>query len=83
MASNMFEKLISLNSPIAHQGIIWSLEGGHYLAIEVDRNGNPVKQAQEVFKSSTLAKAWLNKHGVHTIFMRQSPAYFEMIGHSA
>lgn len=79
----MFNQLISLIRPTNNKGIIWSVQGGHYIAQHIDPKNNIIKQAPENFKSLSLAKYWLNKQGVHRVFLRQSPVYFEMIGLSA
>lgn len=76
----MFEKLISLKNPLSKCGVIESVSSNQYLAHELDKEGNIVKRAPHDFKSLAQAKRWLRKHGVHTISLRQSPAYFEMIG---
>jgi hypothetical protein len=79
----MFEPLLSLKSPITKRGIIESVKGNHYLALQLDNEGNILKQAPHSFKSLTQATQWLRKHDIHTISLRQSPAYFEMTGFSA
>lgn len=76
----MFEQLISLKNPNGKCGVVESVKGDHYLAHQLDRKGNIVMQAPNSFKSLDQAKHWLKKQGIHTISLRQSPAYFEMIG---
>ena len=76
----MFEQLISLKKPLGKNGIVESVKGEHYLAHQLDQQGNIVKQAPNSFKSLDQAKQWLKKQGIHTISLRQSAAYFEMIG---
>ena len=76
----MFEQLISLKGPFGKSGVVESVKSNHYLAHELDIQGNIIKQAPKPFKSLTQAKFWLKKQGIHTISLRQSPAYFEMIG---
>ncbi len=79
----MFEKLISLKSPLSQCGVVESVGSDQYLAYELDKDGNIVKRAPHSFKSLAQAKSWLRKQGVHTISLRQTPAYFEMIGLNA
>ena len=79
----MFEQLISLKNPITQRGVIESVKGNHYLAHQLDHEGNILKKAPDSFKSLDQATQWLKKQGIHTISLRQSPAYFEMIGLSA
>ncbi len=76
----MFEKLMSFGSKSENTGVIWSLEGDHYLAFEMSPEGEIVERADHAFKSLALAKEWLESHGVETISLRQSNAYFEMVG---
>tara|TARA_R110002167_G_scaffold320377_1_gene526225 strand:- start:2488 stop:2727 length:240 start_codon:yes stop_codon:yes gene_type:complete len=76
----MFEQLISLKGPFIKSGVVESVKSNHYLAHELDKQGNIIKQAPRPFKSLAQAKTWLKKRGIHTISLRQSPAYFEMIG---
>ena len=76
----MFEQLISLRGPFGKCGVVESVKSNHYLGDELDKQGNVIKQAPKPFKSLTQAKAWLKKQGIHTISIRQSSAYFEMIG---
>jgi hypothetical protein len=76
----MFEQLISLKKPLTKCGVVESVTGGHYLAHQLDPIGNAAKQAPHTFKSFSQAKLWLQAQGIHTISLRQSPAYFEMIG---
>jgi len=76
----MFEQLISLKGSINKSGVVESVKSNHYLALQLDKQGNIIKQAPNSFKSLDQAKLWLKKQGIHTISLRQSPAYFEMIG---
>jgi hypothetical protein len=76
----MFEQLISLKKPLDKRGIVESVNGHHYLAQQVDFAGNIIGQATHNFKSFSQAKQWLKKQGIHTISLRQSAAYFEIIG---
>lgn len=76
----MFEQLISLKKPLNKCGVVESVKGDCYLAHELDKAGNIINQAPHSFKSLTQAKLWLKTQGIHTISLRQSPAYFEMIG---
>ena len=79
----MFEQLISLKGPFGKSGIVESIKSNHYLAHELDSQGNIINKAPKPFKSLIQAKRWLKKQGIHTISLRQSPAYFEMIGLNA
>lgn len=79
----MFEQLISLKNPFNQCGMVECVKGDHYLALQLDNTGNIIQQAPNSFKSLDHAKQWLKKQGIHTISLRQSPAYFEMIGLSA
>ena len=76
----MFEQLISFKKPLNKCGVVESVKCEHYLAHQLDNTGNIIRQAPRSFKSLTQAKQWLKKQGIHTISLRQSPAYFEMIG---
>ena len=76
----MFEQLISFKNPVNKRGVVKSVKASLYLAHQEDDEGNIVKQAPHGFKSLALAKQWLKKQGIHTISLRQSSAYFEMIG---
>ncbi|MFT6029599.1 MAG: hypothetical protein ACI8O8_001335 [Oleiphilaceae bacterium] len=76
----MFEQLISLKKPITQRGVVESVKGNHYLAHQLDNEGNILKQAPYSFKSLDQATQWLKRQGIYTISLRQSPAYFEMIG---
>tara|TARA_R110001592_G_scaffold363375_1_gene686378 strand:+ start:21137 stop:21376 length:240 start_codon:yes stop_codon:yes gene_type:complete len=76
----MFEQLISLKSPLTKRGIVEFVKGNHYLAHQLDNEGNILKQAPVSFKSLAHATQWLKRQGIYTISLRQSPAYIEMIG---
>ncbi|MDX1452845.1 MAG: DUF6482 family protein [Oleiphilaceae bacterium] len=76
----MFEKLMSFGSKSENTGVIWSLEGDHYLAFQLSPQGDVVQQADHAFKCLSLAREWLENQGVETISLRQSNAYFEMVG---
>lgn len=76
----MINKLISLFRPTNKKGVVWSVQGGHYIAQHIDTANNVTKQAPENFKSFSLAKYWLSKQGVKSVSLRQTPVYFEMIG---
>ena len=76
----MLEQLISLKSPINKSGIVESVRGDHYLAYQIDNTGKVIDQVSHNFKCFAQAKQWLRKQGIHTISLRQSPAYFEIIG---
>lgn len=76
----MFEQLISFKNSSNKLGVVESIKASLYLAYQVDNDGNIIKRAPHGFKSLALAKQWLRKQGIHTISLRQSPAYFEMIG---
>lgn len=76
----MFEKLMSFGGKTDNTGVIWSLEGDHYIAFQMSPQGDIVDQAEHAFKSLALAREWLQKQGVQTISLRQSNAYFEMVG---
>ena len=79
----MFKPLISLITPNKHKGIVWSVQGGHYIAQHIDKVTETTKQAPQNFKSFSLAKSWLNQQGVYNVSLRQTPVYFEMIGLNA
>jgi hypothetical protein len=76
----MFDRILNHTNKPVKQGFIWSLEGDHYLAFELDADGNTQHQADHAFKSFIQAKEWLQDRGVTNIQMEQSSAYFEMIG---
>jgi hypothetical protein len=76
----MFEQLISLKKPLNKSGVVESVRGDHYLAYQIDNTGKVINQASHSFKCLAQAKQWLRKQGIHTISLRQSSAYFEMIG---
>ncbi len=76
----MFDQLISLKKPLNKFGIIESVRGDHYLARQVDTTGKVVKRASQTFRCFDQAKRWLRKQGVNTISLRQTHAYYEMIG---
>lgn len=79
----MFEKLLRFKNHSENAGVILSLEGDHYLAYEMTPSGEVVKSADHAFKSLSLAQDWLHGEGVKNISLRQSSAYFEMIGQEA
>lgn len=76
----MINKLISLVHPTKNEAIVWSVQGGHYVAQYIDAENNITRQAPEHFKSLSLATHWLKKQGVSRVHLHQAPAYFEMIG---
>lgn len=79
----MFEKLLHFENHTSNAGLIWSIEGDLYLAYEMTPEGEVVEKAEHVFKNLTLAREWLLDKGVKSISLRQSTAYFEMIGQAA
>lgn len=76
----MFEQLLHFSRWSDNMGVIYSVQGGHYLAMETNHKGELLRQAEQPFQSLSQAKTWLQKHGVESISLRQTPAYFEMIG---
>lgn len=76
----MFEQLLNFSKPANDMGIIWSIQGGHYLALQLNPEGDIIKQADHPFSSFYQAQEWLKHNGINTISLRQTPAYFEMIG---
>lgn len=76
----MFEKLLQFENHNGNAGVIWSMEGGLYLAFEMSPSGSIVRRAKPTFRSLELARDWLQNAGVKSISLRQSSAYFEMIG---
>ena len=76
----MLDKLLYFKNHTENAGVIWSLEGDHYLAFELSPEGDIVNQAEGAFKSLSLARHWLQEAGVKSISLRQSSAYLEMIG---
>ncbi|MFT7185809.1 MAG: hypothetical protein ACI84K_001192 [Pseudohongiellaceae bacterium] len=76
----MFNQLISLTNPKNQRGILYSVRSGHYIAVHVDQEDHVIKQAPKSFRSLSSAKYWFKKRGIHTISLRCTPAYFEMIG---
>jgi hypothetical protein len=78
----MFEQLINFSRFSDSLGIVWSVQGGRYLALQLSSEGEVIKQAEQPFCSFVQAQQWLKKQGISTISLRQTPAYFEMIGFS-
>jgi hypothetical protein len=76
----MFEQLINFSKLSDSLGIVWSVQGGRYLALQLSPEGEVIKQADQPFCSIVHAQQWLKKQGSSTISLRQTPAYFEMIG---
>lgn len=77
----MFEQLLTFSSSFKNMGIICSVQGGHYLAVHMNPSGEVIQHAGQPFRSLVQARTWLQKQGIQCISLRQSPAYFEMIGH--
>ncbi len=78
----MFEQLLYFSAPGKDVGIICAIQGGHYLAYQSALTGEVIKRAPDTFTSLSQAKSWLKRLGIKTISLRQTPAYFEMIGFS-
>ena len=76
----MFEQLLHFSSGSENMGIICSVQSGQYLALQTDKQGQLVRKADHAFASLSQAKNWLKKQGIKSISLRQTPAYFEMIG---
>ena len=68
----MFEQLLHFVSSKNNEGIIWSLDGVHYLAMELAPEGTYIRQSERAFKTLCQATAWLKGQGIHTISLRQS-----------
>ena len=76
----MYEQLLDFSPSSNAMGIIWSIQGGHYVALQMSPQGEVLLHAEKPFRSYTDAQSWLKQHGINTISLRQTPAYFEMIG---
>ncbi len=76
----MFIEGLKLREHFTNEGIVVSLEGDVYLALEVSSSGEELSRSSSTFKCLYLAKKRLRDNGIKNINVQQVNCYNEMIG---